>query len=411
MLRFPSLACLLLVTSPGWCSAQQSPEELAAALTAQGFENLRVAKTEDGAGIAITCEDRSYRWEVVGLGVILGIASAHQEGRIEVTLLHTGVPMLTVSVQAAEYRDFLTGKIDARELFSQMTISNSAKAPKGALANPSFGKVDLLFAPGVRFMLVTPTPPGETAGAQIRAQPGAFVDLCPGVTAEGIYAIPITAGKALVKRAALSYNARLGGHGYFQAQAGRFEQDLDGVGAQASFESDSGRHLAGVAAVTASYPGNSHATSYQAFYTWRPAGFDAALTLSGGRYLAGDTGLSLDLANGFGESSVEVFATKTNMSKLIGLALVLPLGRQKEPAPAPVRLRYRNALRLRYVDERPPVGGGQTVLFADPFQVAIGRLNRAYLREYAGELRRAGRTYLPSAAAHETAGQTTPGRG
>lgn len=398
------LALLLAASCPAPARAEQTPAELEAALYADGFENVVVTRDPDGRTTHVTFENRRYRWEVVGLGAALGIASAQTEGRLVVVMLNTGVPILRVEVEAADYRAFLRGEMDRNTLFSKMVVTNAAKAPanagKTSIGNhSSFGKIDLLFSPGVRINLVTPAPIGAFSGAELRLQPGVYTNLWKGLVFDGTYSFPLSSSKPVLSRAAATYNARLGSYTYFQVQGGRLGEDLDGFAANATYMHPSGRHLLGFSLAQASYPAMPRITSYQAFYTWRAASNDVMATISAGRYLAGDTGYTLSMSSGFKERSIDFFYTHTNWSRTLGAGFQIPLGWQRQPYPTAVRMRFRNAFRFIYTDEKPMVGGGEFPMFADAFQTGIRRVNRNQLHLYADDLRDAGKRFLPDAPA------------
>ncbi|HOJ23045.1 MAG TPA: hypothetical protein PLY56_16070, partial [Armatimonadota bacterium] len=117
------MACALAIVLPGAARAEQTPAELLADLEAEGFENLSVEKISDGQGVVITFENRRYRWEVVGLGVALGLATAHQEGRVILVPMHTGVPMGRIEVDASDYRAFLRGELSEEEIRRGVAIA------------------------------------------------------------------------------------------------------------------------------------------------------------------------------------------------------------------------------------------------------------------------------------------------
>lgn len=392
-----ALACALAIVLPGAARAEQSPAELLADLEAEGFENLSVEEISDGQGVVITFENRRYRWEVVGLGVALGLATAHQEGRVILVPMHTGLPMGRIEVDAPDYRAFLRGELSEEEIFSRMVISSEAGPYEPGPHNSSFGKVDLTFAPGVRINLVTPAPPGVFRGGEVRLSPGVYSNLWRGLSFDATYVYPLSSSKPVVGRATGSVNARVGTEGFFQAQAGRLSEGLDGFAAGLVYPSKDGRHLLGASIAQAAYPGWDRSGSYQAFWTWRPTRYDATATLAWGKFLAGDTGYSLTLISGFRESNIEFSYTKTSLSEVLAAGFTVPLGWERQARPAPVRLRFRNAFRFMYYDENPrPLDGGLYVPFMDGYQTAIRRWNRAYLRTYAHELREAARKWVPA---------------
>ncbi|HEX2998625.1 MAG TPA: hypothetical protein VHR86_00020 [Armatimonadota bacterium] len=400
--RLLLLAVCIVFALPVAAQTQQSPDELRDALEAEGFENLSVTRDSVGGGLSITYENRRYRWEIKALGIVLAKAAAGQEGRLTIIPLYTGVPMARIEVDAADYRRFLNGELSKDELFSRLAFSTQVEAPVVQGQNSSFGKVDFTLSPGVRVNLITPAPPGMFHGGELRINPGVFTSLWRGLTFEGTYTYPFSSSNPVISRAAACCNSRVGKQGFFQLQVGRLGEDLSGLAAQSSFVSENGQHEYGLMASAAAYTGEDRTLSYQGFYTWRPTNLDLTATLSAGRYLEGDTGYSARVVSGYGERNIEFFVTRTSLSRTTGAGFTIPLGTQRQPYPGPVRLRFRNAFRFIYTDEKPMYNGGLLVPFVDGYQVAHSRFNRAYLRVYAQEMREAGASALPaSAAQHE----------
>lgn len=390
------LACALLLGLSGRALAQGSAADIEAALAAEGFENLSVTEEAGGRELRIAFENRRYRWEVAGLGVALAIAAAHHEGRLVVVPLHSAIPMAQIEVEAADYRAFLRGELDGQQLFARMTITNHVTPQEELGQNSSFGRVDITFAPGVRLNLVTPAPPGVLSGGELRLNPGVYANLWRGLTFEGTYVYPLSSSDPVIGRAVGSVNARVGKEGYFQAQAGRLAEGLDGFVAQISHLSTDGQHRVGLTVGQAAYPGMDRTLSYQGFYSWRPTFLDLTATVGLGRFLGGDTGYTLGVVSGFGERSVEFFMNKTSFSRTLGAGFTIPLGWQRQARPAPVRFRFRNAFRFVYTDEKPLRDGGLTIPLSDGYQVAIRRWNRTYLQSYARQLRDAGSKWAPA---------------
>lgn len=370
-------------------------EGLRDALEAEGFENLSVEEDAERRVLRVRFENRRYRWEVAGLGVALSMAARAYDGRLELIPLHTGLPMVEVEVQSTDYLAFLRGELGEGEVFARMRITPCRQRPVAPVRNASVGKVDLAFSPGVRVNLVSPAPPGDLHGAEMRVNATASAHLWRGLALEATYVTPLSDSKPGFSRAAVTWNARLGRRGFLQLQGGRLSHGLDGIACQLNATSDSGQHLIGLSAARAAYPGWERETSHQLHYSWRPETLDVVATVSGGRFLRGDDGCSGSLFAGFGEHSVEFLYTTTSLSQTTGVVLTMPLGRMRRPRPAPVRAHFRNAFRLAYTDEQPQLSGGLSVPFIDSYQTAIRRWNRAYLRTYARQLRDAGLRWAP----------------
>lgn len=388
----------LLCACAGMASAEEPPitQHILSLLEAEGFENLHAEEDAEKRVLTIRFENRRYRWEVAGLGVLLALVSREYEGQLVVIPLHTGLPMARIEVSAADYRAFLRGELEGAEFSSRMRVMpTSPESPSASARNASAGRVDIQFAPGLRVNLATPAPPGVFTGAEVRANTSLAVQLGKGLAFEGTYVYPLSNSKPTFSRIAGTWNARLGRNGYFQFQGGRLSHELDGIAAQVSYLSDTGSHHVGASVAQASYPGWKRTTSHQLFYAWRLTGTDLTATISGGRYLRGDQGYSFSIHNGFAENGIEFFYTTTTLSRTTGVVFTVPLGWMRQPRPCPVRMHFKNAFGFAYTDERPyPLDGGLSAPFYDSYQTAIRRWTSAYLRAYVGQMREAGRRWV-----------------
>src|SRR6266568_1404224 len=109
------LSVSLASFAAGASVAQETPDPLVGQLVAQGLENVVVHR--EGQQIRVAYENRRYRWNVTGLGVVLAAAAkdAPEGAELVVTPKIWGVPEMQVQVAAADYRQFLDGSLPEAE--------------------------------------------------------------------------------------------------------------------------------------------------------------------------------------------------------------------------------------------------------------------------------------------------------
>src|SRR4051794_23129117 len=123
------LLLVLTGTGVGAAVAQGTPDPLIERLAAQGLENVVVRR--DGSRIQVSFENRRYRWNVTGLGVVLAAAAkdAPAGSELVVTPKIWGVPQLEADVAAEDYRQFLDGTLDEKEFAHRFSVSYRRGGP------------------------------------------------------------------------------------------------------------------------------------------------------------------------------------------------------------------------------------------------------------------------------------------
>ena len=130
-------ACWLGMPGVAWARPESAaPADLIRArLAADGFENVRV-RTAPGVVVA-HLENRTYRWQVRGLGAELNIACRCASPADEVTVVvrRLDLPVLTVRVGAREWLAFAAGGSESPRLVARSGLDPAATAspPPGQL--------------------------------------------------------------------------------------------------------------------------------------------------------------------------------------------------------------------------------------------------------------------------------------
>jgi hypothetical protein len=210
-----------------------------AELVDQGLENVVVHR--DGSQIQVAYENRRYRWNVTGLGVVLAVAAKEAPPDAELVVIPKmwGVPEMRVRVVAGDYLDFLDGSLSDKEFSRRFSVSYSHGGAPAAGTNRSFGRADIDAGPGYRASFTTEDP---NEGFFPRLMAGTEGALFPGIGFAGQQAIPI-----LSRESTKLTQGRLGGvlHPagplFLALDGGRLAEDLDAVQGEAAWVSPSGR--------------------------------------------------------------------------------------------------------------------------------------------------------------------------
>src|SRR5947209_3133248 len=100
----------------------ETPESLSRVLVDQGLENVVVHQNDNQ--IRVAYENRRYRWDVTGLGVVLAAAAkeAPADAELVVTPKIWGVPDMEARVKAEDYQHFLDGSLSEREFYHRFSV-------------------------------------------------------------------------------------------------------------------------------------------------------------------------------------------------------------------------------------------------------------------------------------------------
>lgn len=373
-----SVSLMMTLAAPAASVSSDALQNLSRALVAQGFENV-VVSGEPGAPVKVYYENRIYRYELRAMGVVLALLDEGlpEKWAAAVIPMTAGVPVVSVTTTADDYRRFISGEADPDEFAKSLVIHTHPQSPdlkRGE--NRSFRRLDL--SAGPTFSLEFEQFDDSLRG-RVNIVPQAEIYPARGLLATGQLIIPLydeieerTSG-VRPGRATLDVLGRRGGT-LGLARAGIFNNERYG------FILEAGRWVWGDRVL---FRGSGHLTgklalkegvweysdlevftySLEAKY-WYPL-IDVTLKASFGRFLAEEYGGRFDLSRAFGELDIGFFVIKTESDSLAGLLVDIPLPLARYSRPKPVRLKTVPHLVWEYRDEVSGTGlmpgGGMSI--------------------------------------------------
>jgi len=153
------LASLLLWAPSG--RAQTPGERVTLRLVEHGFENVVVAT--DSATTTVWFENRIYRYDMTALGVAatlsLAALDSSASGVLELVPENRGVALIAISAPVPAWREFLSGRADAKTFRDDLVIdqhhrrSGATLAPHQDRENRPYGRTDVALRPLFGFQL------------------------------------------------------------------------------------------------------------------------------------------------------------------------------------------------------------------------------------------------------------------
>lgn len=334
----------------GVVRAEEAPDPILQQLVSRGIENVTVQR--DGTTVRVAYENRRYRWNVTGLGVVLATTAreAPAGSTLAVTALIWGVPEFRVEVPADEYRRFLEGSVSAKELAPHFLVRYDNDAPQRG-ANRSYGRTDITGGLGFRASFTTEDPNEGVHGRFLTGLEGVAF---PGVGISAQETFPLD------RSAPMLTQARVGGvlHPmrslFLGLSGGRLAEDMDAVQGELGWVAPSGRRSARLTWATGRdqfFQQNAHSTL--AVLTQAIGHHDIALTFVGGRFWDGDQGAEMYLQSGFRERRFLIGGGRSGGVTRTRIQVILPFGPRVEPVPKTVRFKMRDTFNARY---RAPKG-------------------------------------------------------
>jgi hypothetical protein len=329
-----------------------SEELLLQRLVRQGLENVTVRRDRNSE-IRVGFENRRYRWNLTGLGVVLAAAAreAPEGAVLVVTPKQWGVPEFQVRVAADDYRRFLDGELSEKELAPRFKVSYSrGGAPSGG-ANRSFGRADLTAGIGFRASFTTEDPDEGLHGRFLAGLEGS---LLPGIGVTAQQMIPLGEESPELTQARIGGVLHPAASVFLAAAGGRLTEDMDAVQGEVGWFARSGQTSARLT-YTAGRDRFFARDSRSALLTvtqW-VGRRDIAVSLVGGRFWDGDRGAEILLQSGFRERRFIVGGGRSGGVTRTRIQVVLPLGPRVHSEPKTVRFKIRDTFNARY---RAPKG-------------------------------------------------------
>ncbi|MEM7233239.1 MAG: YjbH domain-containing protein, partial [Planctomycetota bacterium] len=348
-----------LAKSPiGSESLPKSAAAVESALVEEGFENVR-AEIRDGSLLIVEYENRIFaRDELVGLGVVLGIAVETAPGyarTVRVITKRVNLPVLLVECELDEFRDFANGDTDSEAYRGQIRISNHVTSVERASddtveRNRAWFRTDVFFRPGIATEVLTENSEGEI---RFDLLPDAHMQLTPGTSLNARFRIPITAtdgfpggesdgglDRLLVHQAARIPWGSDQVTGLTQLSLGRYADGIVGVSNETSLTL-----FEGWAAVSATIGqvgdsfGDLDYTVALGSISLRYPDWNARVRVQGGRFETRDTGVAVDISRFFGNTEIGLFLRHGDDESVGGVRIAIPLTLSRELPPYLVRPR------------------------------------------------------------------------
>lgn len=347
-------------------SLQDVCEQLQAELIERGLENVQItiARLEAGMTVVVEYENRRYnRSELDALGLVLGLAALRTPPvvtHIRVIVKEINLQVLEVATEVDAFLEFVNGQISAQGFAKQLHIAQEVHWPPAALTpeattnvrNRSWLKLDVFLRPGIETQILT-----EVGVADMRFTlfPDAFIQLTPGTVVNVRAAVPVTQtsgfpgelGDPDVDRVLLHQAVRLPlgtwsrwVAGLTQLSIGRFSLEEVGIADETALTLlDGVLFVKGtVAFLGPSYDDLGHTVALANGRVRYPP-LDLTLSVTAGRFLDRDQGVTADLSRFFGNTEIGVFFRHSDHGSLAGLRFAVPLTPAKELPPWRVRPR------------------------------------------------------------------------
>jgi hypothetical protein len=378
---------LLLLLFPSRTSGQYLPnpkDSLVRALVSEGFENVGIYSAKKD--VFLFFENRRYRWEVDGLAKILDKATAafNDSTVIHLVPLHHKVPVTVVTTVVSAYKarqkEFSRSNFTNNPIHAVLnTDSVYSIQKKVQLQNSTFGKIDLLFLPGLRLQYGNFDQPIEW---MVSISPILQASLWRGSLLSAQVFIPLHnelqyqyESKPRIETATINQLFRLPKNVFIYSSAGIFAFTnhiglniyLQRIGATCDIRKYfcNGRVGAGV---TAGYTGLVNLSNgyfnydpeqtrmnFAFFGEYREPKFDFTTRLSAGKFLYNDYAVKLEISRQFHEMNLSFYVIKSELKSpgengtVGGISISIPIAPKKTTKPAPFRVNLAKYFNFEYI--------------------------------------------------------------
>lgn len=396
---------------------------LVAALVSHGFEDVQVGHA--GRTLVVRCENSRYNHsELDGLGVILGMATAHASepaSAIRVVLLNHRLPVLSVEAPLDSLRSFfLEGEEAARvvlpDLRTRLLVTGPGLGVEGErvayeakAVNTGALRPRLLIYPGLASTI------GSEVGAiehRLSILPDLFLPLWSGAGLNARWDFPVSwsenyrPGALFGTRGTYNRLDRLMLQQTLpvlpglttQVAVGQYQYGDRGWMNQTIWSPGEGRHQLQLTGGRLQDDGHRIKETLIGTYRLYLPSLDSHLLASYGTFLNGDTGYRIDLRRHFGDTVLALFYARTAHS-MTGFTFSFPLTPRRDMKPGLVQVRGSEQWRwgltttLFTPNYNPLVPGlAETPSTPHGLREAIhdqDRLKGSYLRSHLARLREA----------------------
>ena len=340
----------------GWSGAT---DRIHRRLTEHGFEHVVVGCSEGKT--VVEYENRRYRSQPMGVGVVLALATAERPDVRSIVLIlkRRNVPLVQIACVPEDYRGFIAGTVSSSEFASRLEVSRSLGSWDGyrtAEGNRSYFKVDAVVGPQVKALFGRA---GDWARLQINVVPRVSMRMAKGLALTTQVILPLenelgafdkSGDYVRPGRSLVSGVVRLPRNTFLWGSLGYFDLERYGFSAEGLWTTSDGRFslggLLGLTGFQAYQDGWQHSElsdwTYLLRSKYRWTSVDLSITGTVGRFLYGDVGGRLDLVRTFGEVSLGFFGIRTTANrygKLIGgFSVRVPIYPPRRRAPGRFRI-------------------------------------------------------------------------
>jgi len=374
--------------------SQEQPnlkDSLVRALVAEGFENvgIYIEKKE----VYLFYENRRYRSEVDGISRVLQKAAmaCSDSSVLHLVPMHHEIPVTVITTGVKAYRERnVTAETGLSGIPVQSLLNTDAVQAfqkKIQLQNRTFGRIDLLFLPGLRLQYGNFDQPIEW---MVSISPIVQASLWKGSLLSAQIFIPIHnelqypyESKLRLETATINQLFRLPKNVFVYASAGLFPFTND-IGHNIYFQRygvsvDLRKYLFNGRAsfgVTTGYTGmmslsdgslnyypEKTKVNYAFFGEYREPTYDFTTRITAGKFIYDDYAVKLEVSRQFHELNLSFFVIKSDLKSpgengtVGGIALAIPIAPRKSPKPAPFRVNLAKYFNFDYTNRIvDPVG-------------------------------------------------------
>jgi hypothetical protein len=340
------------VARPAAQSAARRSGGLVDALVATGFENVRVGAQGDTLDVAY--ENRVFNreeWDALGVVMAEALRHADQARVLRVTLLRVDLPVMQLTSGIDALRQFLAGAVSSEAFARQLGFVVPPTEMNERRSNSSRLHLDLTVRPRIESLLLWEA---SVADARFSILPEASLHLGKGVSLTGRRAVVLhstqrfpqeydepNADRILLNVARRGFFLKGSDNGAIsQLSVGRFGPREVGAAIQTDIPLAGGAvSVGGMAAAFGEGIDSIRRSVALGTLRVRYPSLGARGIVTVGRFLHGDVGGSVEVERRFGLAEIGFYVQATDIAKMAGVRISVPLTFARDLRPGSVRFR------------------------------------------------------------------------